>query len=76
MADFGAPAFLVYPVALVFPGLELASALGLLWSGAVFWGAAGEMVLLVLFTAPSRNCYRARQAAELCRARNSKYLRG
>jgi thioredoxin-related protein/uncharacterized membrane protein YphA (DoxX/SURF4 family) len=51
LADFGAPAFLVHPVALVLPGLELVCAFGLLWSGSVFWGAAGAIVLLVLFTA-------------------------
>jgi peroxiredoxin/uncharacterized membrane protein YphA (DoxX/SURF4 family) len=51
VADFGAPAFLVHPVALVLPSLELASAFGLLWSGSVLWGAAGATVLLVLFTA-------------------------
>ncbi|HEY6343361.1 MAG TPA: MauE/DoxX family redox-associated membrane protein [Bryobacteraceae bacterium] len=51
LADFGAPAFLVHPVALVLPGLELACAFGLLWGGSVFWGAAGAIVLLVLFTA-------------------------
>lgn len=51
LADFGVPAFLVHPVALVLPALELASALGLLWSGSAFWGAAGVIVLLVLFTA-------------------------
>jgi thiol-disulfide isomerase/thioredoxin/uncharacterized membrane protein YphA (DoxX/SURF4 family) len=51
VADFGVPAFLVHPLALVLPALELASAFALLWSGSVVWGAAGATVLLALFTA-------------------------
>jgi len=49
--DFGAPAFLARPVALLLPLAELACAIALLPAASAVWGAAGTLVLLLLFIA-------------------------
>lgn len=49
--DFGAPAFLALPLALLLPWVELACAVALIPAGSAWWGAAGTLALLLLFIA-------------------------
>lgn len=49
--DFGAPAYLARPVALLLPLAELACAIALLFAGSAVWAAAGTLALLLLFIA-------------------------
>ena len=51
MRDFGAPAFLAAPLALVLPLAELACAVALLFAASAVAGAEGVAALLALFTA-------------------------
>jgi peroxiredoxin/uncharacterized membrane protein YphA (DoxX/SURF4 family) len=47
--DFGAPAFLARPLALLLPLAELACAIALLPAASAVWGAAGTLALLLSF---------------------------
>src|ERR1035438_2334535 len=47
--DFGAPAFLARPMALLLPLAELACAIALLPAASAVWGAAGTLALLLSF---------------------------
>jgi methylamine dehydrogenase accessory protein MauD len=49
--DFGLPAALAAPLALVLPPAELAVAVALIPAASAWWGAAGALALLALFTA-------------------------
>ncbi len=49
--DFGAPAFVAGPAALLLPLAELACAIALLPATSAVWGATGTLVLLLLFIA-------------------------
>src|SRR4051794_4238047 len=51
MAEFGVPAFLARPMALLVPLLELACAAALLSVPAARWGAGGALAMLLVFTA-------------------------
>ena len=51
LADFGAPAVLAGPGAILLPVAELLCAGALVVSGSAAWGALGVLVLLVVFTA-------------------------
>lgn len=49
--DFGAPAFLASPLVVLLPVLELLCAAALFPAGTSLWGAAGTLVLLLVFIA-------------------------
>jgi uncharacterized membrane protein YphA (DoxX/SURF4 family) len=51
IVDFGAPAFLALPLALLLPWVELACAVALIPAASAWWGAAGTLALLLLFIA-------------------------
>src|SRR6266446_9678453 len=51
LRDFGVPASLSSPFGMLLPLAELAVAGALLLSGSAWWGAAGALVLLLLFVA-------------------------
>src|ERR1700692_4302558 len=51
LVNFGVPAFLARPLALLLPLAELACAGALLWTGSVAWGAGGLLGMLILFSA-------------------------
>jgi peroxiredoxin len=51
MADFGVPAFLARPMALLIPVLELACGVALLSVTSARWGASGALAMLLLFIA-------------------------
>jgi peroxiredoxin/uncharacterized membrane protein YphA (DoxX/SURF4 family) len=50
LADFGLPSFLSSPVAILLPLGELACAVALVPVASAWWGAAGSLALLSLFT--------------------------
>jgi len=50
LADFGSPAFLISPVAISLPLAELACAVALVPVASAWWGAAGSLALLSIFT--------------------------
>jgi methylamine dehydrogenase accessory protein MauD len=51
MADFGVPTLLTTPLAVLLPLAELAVAAALIPAFSAWWGAAGALVLLLLFVA-------------------------
>src|ERR1700693_3290652 len=51
LVDFGVPRFLVGPLALLLPLLELSCAFGLVPASSAWWGASGVLVMLLFFIA-------------------------
>ena len=61
LLDFGVPAMLVAPLAILLPLTELAVAVVLIPTASAWWGAIGALALLLLFVAPiSYNLARGR----------------
>src|ERR1700693_1325189 len=51
LVDFGVPRFLVGPLALLLPLLELSCAFALVPASSAWWGASGVLVMLLFFIA-------------------------
>src|ERR1700693_28182 len=51
LVDFGVPRFLVRPLALLLPLLELSCAFALVPARSAWWGASGVLVMLLFFIA-------------------------
>src|ERR1700730_14025295 len=51
LADFGVPSFLVGPLSVLLPLLELSCAFALVPARSAWWGAIGVSVMLLIFTA-------------------------
>jgi len=67
LADFGVPSPLASPLAVLLPLTELAVATALIPAATAWWGAAGALVLLLLFVAAiAANLARGRKAECHC----------
>src|ERR687889_813295 len=67
LADFGVPSPLASPLAVLLPLAELAVATALIPAATAWWGAAGALVLLLLFVAAiGANLARGRKAECHC----------